>query len=53
MVVKAYGCTSTFALVILFMKELLPTFGRPHRRRVRVFGSNAGRRDMCFLTSSR
>ena len=34
LVVKAYGCTSTFARVIVFMKVDLPTFGYPVISRV-------------------
>ena len=52
-VVNAYGCTSTFARVTLFMKLDLPTLGKPHRISVRSVGSIEGRRDMCFLTSSK
>ena len=37
----------------LFMNEDFPTFGYPVRSRVRVLGSKAGKREICFRTSSR
>lgn len=52
-VVNAYGWTSTSALVILFIKELLPTFGYPARISVRVLTSIDGRRARCCRTCSR
>ena len=53
LVVNAYGCTSTFARVTLFMNDDLPTLGKPVTSSVRVFGSSAGSRLMCLRTSSR
>ena len=47
------GCTSTSALVILFIKLLFPTFGYPQISKVRVFGSMAGNLPICCLTCSR
>ena len=53
LVVNAYGCTSTFARVTLFMNDDLPTFGYPATITVRVVGSIDGRRIRCWRTCSR
>ncbi len=52
-VVNAQGCTSTLAFVTLLMNDDLPTLGKPVTISVRALVSIYGRRDRCFLTSSR